>query len=300
MLASRSSKSLAFPLTVLACVAAPIAERVAAQVPRVPVARSSFARPVERLVVSGAQALQPFVDSAIADYRRRAHATTFVMAPSDTATGIEQTARGEAQIGMLARRFDDADRRRHPQLVVTRVAEDGIAVVVHASNPIRALTRTQLADVLSGRVRAWADLGGGNGLVATIATDPRHGAFDAVLEPLELAHDADGARANVRIVDGERALLAAVMTDPLAIGFASSSVVQTILMRGGAVRIVPVDGVTPTAATVEGGTYPFRRSLSVVRRPDAPRSVTAFVEFLASEEGRRLLRAADLVPAAPR
>jgi len=42
----------------------------------------------------------------------------------------------------------------------TIVGYDGIAVIVHPSNPISELTRDQLSDIFTGKIVNWQELGG--------------------------------------------------------------------------------------------------------------------------------------------
>lgn len=63
-------------------------------------------------------------------------------------------------------------------------------------------------------------------------------------------------------------------------------------------RIVPIDGVEPTLANVENGTYPFVKKLYVVARAANVADVARFMEFLRSPEGLKLLREAEVLPEA--
>ena len=57
-------------------------------------------------------------------------------------------------------------------LVYHPVASDNIVVAVHATNPVRTLTRQQIKDLMTGKIRNWKQVGGPD-LDATTAAPPR-------------------------------------------------------------------------------------------------------------------------------
>lgn len=74
---------------------------------------------------------------------------------------------GRAELAMMARSPNAQEREDGWQLGDLGspdqefvVALDGIAVIVHAANPVRELSTAQLRAVLSGQVRDWQQLGG--------------------------------------------------------------------------------------------------------------------------------------------
>jgi ABC-type phosphate transport system substrate-binding protein len=52
------------------------------------------------------------------------------------------------------------------------------------------------------------------------------------------------------------------------------------------IHLLQLDGVEPSPANVDNGTYEMTRALGVVVKPDAPEAVLAFVDYLTSEEAR--------------
>jgi len=62
-------------------------------------------------------------------------------------------------------------------------------------------------------------------------------------------------------------------------------------------RVLPLGGVVPTSASVASGVYPWSKPLYVIvaRRPDGRSE--AFVDFVQSPAGRRLLERAGCLPA---
>ncbi|HET8580597.1 MAG TPA: substrate-binding domain-containing protein, partial [Nitrospiraceae bacterium] len=65
---------------------------------------------------------------------------------------IELVTQGQAQIAVTG--YED------PTLRATQIAWDGIAVMVNLSNHTKEVTKQQVADIFTGKVRMWSDLGG--------------------------------------------------------------------------------------------------------------------------------------------
>src|SRR5439155_1570910 len=59
---------------------------------------------------------------------------------------------GQAQIAVTG--YED------PELRATQIAWDGIGVMVNLSNHTKEVTKQQVADIFTGKVRTWSDLGG--------------------------------------------------------------------------------------------------------------------------------------------
>jgi phosphate transport system substrate-binding protein len=61
-------------------------------------------------------------------------------------------------------------------------------------------------------------------------------------------------------------------------------------------RVVPINGLEPTRAAFEGGTYPFAKKLYFVVRTNAGPDVRRYMDFLHSPQGIKSLRDADTLP----
>lgn len=202
-------------------------------------------------------------------------------------------------------------RRRDVRLAELVIGHDGLAVVVHPDNPVRALTLAQLAALYRGEIARWPGVGGADRPVRLWATSlaaedlgfftERLGASGA---PLRLASGAS-------FVESPEQLLLAVAADRDAIGFASSALLARAAQPGASGRggAAPERGASPAPsvralrlAAADGelafgpealrtGRYPLRRPIFLYVRQAAPLAVTRLVDLLLSREGQRLVEA---------
>src|SRR5262249_3342428 len=102
------------------------------------------------------------------------------------------------------------------------LAYDGIAVIVHPSNPLRALSLDEVAAVFTGGARDWRAVGGASRPIPVLSRPTYSGthAFfrDKVLRRGDAHASADFAP-DARVIEDNRELLKAVASDPNAIAF---------------------------------------------------------------------------------
>jgi len=170
---------------------------------------------------------------------------------------------------------------------------DGVAVIVHPDNPLPQLSTGQLAQIFSGRITTWEELGLGNGPIHLYARDDRSGTFETFKA---LVLDAAGqtlASTARRFESGEQ-LASTVLTDRQAIGFSSLASVH------GAKVLAIADGASrpmlPSPALVASEDYPLSRRLYFYLSPSqATPWARALVEFAQSPKGQAIVTASGFV-----
>lgn len=119
----------------------------------------------------------------------------------------------------------DADRKVTipGDLVYHPVASDNIVVAVHAANPVKTLTKQQIRDLMTGKLRNWKDVGGPDLPVKLYAAAPGQAVRAAVQKGF-----LDGAAYAPDTVDIRTALeqLRVIAAEPGAIGAMSEPVIK--------------------------------------------------------------------------
>ncbi|MBV9492329.1 MAG: extracellular solute-binding protein, partial [Verrucomicrobia bacterium] len=112
---------------------------------------------------------------------------TLEISAHGSSTAFADLAAGRCDIGMSSRRVKAEEARRCADAGLGEMSSlecehviglDGIAVLVNKSNPINALTKAQLADIFSGKVTDWSQVGGNSGTINLYAPDDKSGTFD--------------------------------------------------------------------------------------------------------------------------
>ena len=165
------------------------------------------------------------------------------------------------------------------------VAMDGLAIVVHPDNAVRALTRAEIQGIYNGRISNWANLGGADSPIALVSREPGAGTR-TILKQRVMVEQRTSINAVLRT--GNDALLEAVASDPRAVGY---TMVGAIASRQD-VLAVAVDGVAPTPNEAGSQVYPLSTPLYFVapEEPAGPEAagseLRAFLAWLQSPAGQ--------------
>ena len=210
--------------------------------------------------------------------------------PTGSGSGIEAVKNGSCDIGLSSRALKDEEKAAG--LTETTVALDGIAIIVNAENPVTDLSIDQIAQIYTGAVTDWADMGGTAGTIAVIGRESGSGTRDG----LESITGTEDACVLAQELSSTGAVIEAVRTTPGAIGYASLSAVEG--QEG--ITVLTVDGVAPSEETVLDGSYAIQRPFVFVTRTDEALSdaAQAFFDFATSTDANDLIAAAGAVPVA--
>ena len=210
--------------------------------------------------------------------------------PTGSGSGIEAVSNGSCDIGLASRALTDDEKAGG--LTETIVALDGIAVIVNAENSVTDLSLEQIAQIYTGAVTDWSELGSDAGAIAVIGRESGSGTRDG----FESITGTEDQCVLAQELSSTGAVIEAVRTTPGAIGYASLSAVQD--QKG--ITVLTVGGVAPSEATVLDGSYAIQRPFVFATRTDEALSdaAQAFFDFATSTAASDLIANAGAVPVA--
>ncbi len=210
--------------------------------------------------------------------------------PTGSGTGIEAAANGTADIGLSSRALTEEETASG--LVGTEVALDGIAVIVNADSPVADLSVEQIAQIFTGEITDWSEVGGDAGEIACIGREANSGTRDG----FESITETEDACVLSQELNSTGAVIQAVSSSPNAIGYASLSAVE----GQDGIKAITVGGVACTEETVKDGTYEIQRPFVFVTKEGAALSeaAQAFFDFATSADASELIAGAGAVPVA--
>jgi len=229
----------------------------------------------ERLTISGSSTVQPLVAEIARRFEERHPELRIDVQGGGSSRGVVDVRSGRAHIGMLSR----APTAEERDLKGTIIARDGIACIVHRNNPLTGLTSVEVADLFTGRTASWQALTGIDRSVVIVSKAEGRATLELFLAHFRLK--ADQIRAQVVIGDNAQGIKT-VAANPDGIGYVSIGAAETDIAAGVAIRLVPLDGVTPTSAAVADATWPLARPLTLVTTGSPSATVQAFLTYAAS------------------
>ena len=157
-------------------------------------------------------------------------------------TGIAALLQGMVNVfGMASRELSDKEQqyaaRQGLEVRTFDVALDGIAVVVHADNPVEALTLKQLREIFTGSLQSWQDVGSVPQVISVLSR--MAGSGTAELFRQRVLGGADYRR-TVQQMPTNEAIVTAVASQPWAIGYTGFGAVRVARGRVKRCRCKPV------------------------------------------------------------
>lgn len=205
-------------------------------------------------------------------------------------TGIEAAKNGTCDIGLSSRALKDEETAAG--LVGTTVALDGIAIIVNADSKVADLTVDQIAQIFTGAITDWSEVGGDAGTISCIGREAGSGTRDG----FESITGTEDTCVLAQELTSTGAVIEAVKGNPNAIGYASLSAVEG--QEG--IKALTVGGVACTEETVLDGSYEIQRPFVLVTKEGTELSAQAqaFFDFATSTAANDLIKNAGAVPVA--
>lgn len=109
-----------------------------------------------KVTVAGSSSVSPVMEKLAEAYQKVNTNATVEVQTSDSTTGISSAAEGSCDIGMASRELKDVELKEN--LKVTKIATDGIAVIVNKANTNDELTSDQVKSIYLGEATEWSAL----------------------------------------------------------------------------------------------------------------------------------------------
>lgn len=211
----------------------------------------------------------------------------FTYNPTGSGSGIKAVLEGRCDIGLSSRNLNDEEKAEG--LTETILAYDGIAIIVNPENPVEDLTVEQIAEIYTGEITNWAEVGGTDAEIVLIGREAGSGTRDG-FESITGTEEACAYRQELTSTGD---VITTVAQNPDAIGYASAASVKET------VKALSVDGVEVTEETIKDGSYVVQRPFVLVTKTEEALSDAAqkFFDYATSKDANELISEAGVVSA---
>ncbi|MDR0884763.1 MAG: substrate-binding domain-containing protein [Clostridiales Family XIII bacterium] len=129
--------------------------------------------PSGSIVIGGSSSVSPLMETLIDAYKSINPQAKLQLQITDSTTGIAKTSEGTYDIGMSSRDLKESEKGETPDanigdhdndnnnnnaLIETKIALDGITLIVNKSNPIDNLSKDAVRDIYIGKFKTWNDV----------------------------------------------------------------------------------------------------------------------------------------------
>lgn len=234
------------------------------------------------LTLAGSTSIQPFADKW-AEVFMQSHPDYGVnVQGGGSSAGIQACKSGACQIGMSSREL----KKDEKDLVEIVVARDGLAIIVHPSNPVRGAKIDEIKQIFSGDLRNWKSLGGADRSITVVTREEGSGTRGAFQE---LVMGKTRIFRGAITQDSNGTVREIVAHDPYSVGFISLGLVNA------QVRALELDGAVASEAHIRDGSYKLVRPFLFVSQGEPAGHAKDFIDFVLSEEGQAMIKKEGLL-----
>lgn len=246
----------------------------------------------KNIVLDGSTTVGP-IAKAFADYYKEKSGVGATISESGSGNGVKSLINGACDIANMSRFMKDSEFKTCVEKGILPVAHvvafDGLAVVVNPANKVSALPDAQIADIYTGKITNWKQLGGDDAEIVVISRDTNSGTYETfnelILRKKAVVKGAEyvgsNGQAKTRVASTKNAIAY------VGLGFVDDTV-----------KTLSVDGILPSAKTIVSGKYPIARPLFMFTNgyPKMGSAVYDFVTLHLTEEGREIVKDLGYIP----
>jgi phosphate transport system substrate-binding protein len=246
------------------------------------------------LNVAGSTTVQPLMIELQHGFERFADVDMNVTG-GGSGVGISSTLNGVADIGMLSRDLKPGEGQG--VLVEHRIAKDAVVVIVNKDAGLGddpGLTVRQLADIYSGAITNWSEVGGNDRTIAVTAREENSGTRDCFEAALKKEDPSFKTKDNVNSVNSTGAVLQIIGSTPGSIGYVNMNI---SLDSYPDIYPISVNGKKATPETVldEDDPYAISRNLILVTNGESTGMVDFFINWILSDRGQAIVEESGFV-----
>ncbi len=218
-------------------------------------------------------------------------------------TGIAAMINGTVDIANASRKMKPEEieeaQANDIEPVEHVIAGDAIAVVVHPSNPVGGLSIAQLSAIFTGQITNWREVDGEDHPIVLLSRESNSGTHVYFLERVV----REGIQKDDRLFSPDTLLMPSsegisneIRQNPNAIGYDGLGYV-THDQKALCIIDQPGDPcVSPTAKTVQDGSYPIARPLFMYTAGEPIGAIREYLDWILGSEGQTLVKELGFVP----
>ncbi|MGD0592016.1 MAG: phosphate ABC transporter substrate-binding protein [Bacteroidota bacterium] len=236
-------------------------------------------------------------------YMKQNPGTSIAVTGGGSGTGISAMVNNTCDIAEVSREMKESEialiesKGFTPKKII--VALDGLAVVVNPANRISELTIDQLADVFTGKIKNWKELGGRDAKMVLLSREVNSGTHVYFKEHVLRHGNAEGKEEfapEALLLSSSQAIADEVSQNLDAIGYYGMGYITA---KEKALKIAKeknAPAISPTMDNVISGAYPISRPLLMYSKGEPKGLVKSFIDYVLSPSGQEIVKKLDFVP----
>lgn len=247
------------------------------------------------ITISGSSAMLPLMEQSIEKFNEAKPGNTINAQAGGSGTGLTQVLDGTVNIGnsdVYAK--DKLTEDQAKELVDHKVVGQGFGVVVNKESGVTNLTKAQIKDIFSGKIKNWKEIGGKDLEILVIHRPASSGTRATFIEKVldgkkELENDSIGATQ-----DSNGAVLTAMKKNGGAISYLALSYMNNDEAKN-TLSLVSIDGQEATVQNIKDGKYDFWSWGHMYTKGEANGLSKEFIDFVGSDDNKEVIEKLGLI-----
>jgi phosphate transport system substrate-binding protein len=236
-------------------------------------------------------------------YRELRPDVSIAVTGGGSGTGIAALINGTVDIANASREMKDNEieeaRANGIEPVEHLVAIDALAIIVNPANPVSQLTIDQLADIFTGRITNWRDLGGDDAGIILVSRETNSGTHVYFLDEVVRKGDSDNTdifAPQTILMPSSVGITSEIQRNPHAIGYDGLGYVTEHEKLIAVATDAESPFVLPSVQTGSDGTYPIARGLYMYTAGEPAGEIAQFLTWIIGPEGQQIVADLGFVP----
>ncbi len=257
-------------------------------------ANIGYGKRAEIMIVGGTSASGTLKMLAAAFVKSHPGISVQVSSLSDNSGTIKAVLAGAADIGLMSKPLQGKESTLG--VISIEYARTPLAFIAGPGVDLTGVTINDVVKIYRGETTTWS-----NGKPIHLILQPAYDNDTALLrrlsQDMSQAVDIAFARPGIVIAISTQDEYDTVKNVPGSFGFCS---LTKVLTEKGSVKILSLNGVFPTTANVNSGSYSFFKPLYMIFKTNASHEVTEFLKFVDSPVAAKLIEKTGGVPVSTR
>jgi len=247
--------------------------------------------------VKGSDTVLPLTQKEAEEFMKKHPETSITVVGGGSGVGITALMEETTDIAMSSRplKMEEKIKFEEKKLYLKEViiANDALAVVVNLKNKIDKLTHEQIADIYTGKITNWKEVGGADLKIIVYARETSSGTYEFFKEHVM---DKKNYATSVLNMPATGAIVQSVSQTDGAIGYVGLAY-ETKEIKPLAVSYdTGKTYILPSVGAAQDGTYPVARPLYYYYATEKESITKPFIDYILSEEGQKFVLEIGYVP----
>ncbi len=246
----------------------------------------------EAINIAGSTTVLPIISVAAENFKKSNPDLNIVVNEGGSGVGVNQLGEGKLEIGMVSRDITTEEIAQYPEVNFNPISIGKDAVVPVISSEIynagiTSLTLAEIAKIYRGEIQNWQELGGPDKEILVIDKEASRGTRHVFMEIVLGDKEAVANGADLVLGSNNEEQTAIVQSDA-AIGMLSNAWLNNDV-KGLSIKMDFGEIIEPTLKNILNNKFPITRDLLIVTNGEPKGAVKAFIDYLLSDEGQKIV-----------